>query len=80
MAAAASDSGERPPTRSKSTLFLAMCAAAVWIVAGRFKLQQNRAMKSAEVITFTLFSIVLMISLKQRPISFLETREMAHTS
>ena len=80
IAAAASDSGDLPPTKSKSTAFCAILTAAAWTFLGRLSDEQNRLMKSADVITFTDVSIFLIINLKQRPISFFATEQIAQIS
>lgn len=84
-----------PATRSSSTAFFAILVAAAWIWIGRPRFPQKRdcnsksevkqpfcqlTMKSALVIWSRFVSSDLMISLKQRPISFFETRETAQIS
>lgn len=80
MAAAATEMGLLPGTRSSSTAFLAMKVAAICTCLGRPRLEQKRDMKSPVVMRSTLVSRAFRISLKQRPISFLEMRETAQIS
>lgn len=80
MAAAATLIGLRPGTRSSSTAFLAMKVAAICTCFGRPRLEQKRDMKSPVVMRSTLVSRAFRMSLKQRPISFLEIRDTAQIS
>lgn len=80
MAAAATEMGLRPGTRSSSTAFLAMKVAAIWTCLGRPRLEQKRDMKSPVVIRSTLVSRAFSMSLKHRPISFFEIRDTAQIS
>ena len=80
MAAAATDIGLLPGTKSNSTALRAICVAAICTCLGRQRLEQNLDMKSPVVIKSTLVSKAFKISLKHRPISFLEMRDTAHIS
>lgn len=80
MAAAATEMGLLPGTRSSSTAFLAMKVAAICTCLGSPRLEQKRDMKSPVVIRSTLVSRAFRISLKHLPISFLEMRETAQIS
>lgn len=80
MAAAATEMGLRPGTRSSSTAFRAMKVAAICTCLGSPRLEQKRDMKSPVVMRSTLVSSAFRISLKHLPISFLEIRETAQIS
>lgn len=80
MAAAATEMGLLPGTRSSSTAFLAMKVAAICTCFGKPRFEQKRDMKSPVVMRSTLVSSALRISLKHLPISFLEIRETAQIS
>lgn len=80
MAAAATEMGLLPGTRSSSTAFLAMKVAAICTCLGRPRLEQKRDMKSPVVMRSTLVSRAFRISLKHLPISFFEIRETAQIS
>ena len=72
--------GLLPGTKSSSTALRAICVAAICTCLGRQRFEQNLDMKSPVVIRSTLVSKAFKISLKQRPISFLEIRDTAHIS
>uniref|UniRef100_A0A0E9RXP7 Uncharacterized protein n=1 Tax=Anguilla anguilla TaxID=7936 RepID=A0A0E9RXP7_ANGAN len=57
-----------------------MYVAAICTCLGRPRLEQKRDMKSPVVIRSTLVSRAFKISLKHRPISFLEIRDTAQIS
>lgn len=80
MAAAATEMGLLPGTRSSSTAFLAMKVAAICTCLGSPRFEQKRDMKSPVVMRSTLVSRAFRISLKHLPISFLEMRETAQIS
>lgn len=80
MAAAATEMGLLPGTRSSSTAFLAMKVAAICTCLGKPRFEQKRDMKSPVVMRSTLVSSAFRISLKHLPISFLEIRETAQIS
>lgn len=80
MAAAATEMGLLPGTRSSSTAFLAMNVAAICTCLGSPRFEQKRDMKSPVVMRSTLVSRAFRISLKHLPISFLEIRETAQIS
>lgn len=80
MAAAATEMGLLPGTRSSSTAFLAMNVAAICTCLGSPRLEQKRDMKSPVVMRSTLVSRAFSISLKHLPISFLEIRDTAQIS
>lgn len=80
MAAAATEMGLLPGTRSSSTAFLAMKVAAICTCLGKPRLEQKRDMKSPVVMRSTLVSRAFRISLKHRPISFFEILETAQIS
>lgn len=80
MAAAATEMGLLPGTRSSSTAFLAMKVAAICTCLGRPRFEQKRDMKSPVVMRSTLVSSAFRISLKHLPISFFEIRETAQIS
>lgn len=80
MAAAATEMGLLPGTRSSSTAFLAMKVAAICTCLGKPRFEQKRDMKSPVVMRSTLVSSAFRINLKHLPISFLEIRETAQIS
>ena len=56
MAAAATEIGDRPGTKSRSTALLAMVVAALWISLARPRVPQNRFIKSPVVMISTFVS------------------------
>lgn len=80
MAAAATEMGLLPGTKSSSTAFLAMKVAAICTCLGKPRLEQKRDMKSPVVMRSTLVSSAFRISLKHLPISFFEIRDTAQIS